>query len=386
MGFRIMRLVTLWLVASAEGSRVHGASAPHGTKGVQGGTARGHESTKEVNKKATGSHDVCSVGDSPAACRELTAKYRGGAATTGGSENLSLNMIKILLQVCLTTLNVMCWLVPMKIRSFVESKRAISMANAFSGGVFLSLAFGHMIPHATHGFEGSGLPENLPYFLTLSGYMLIFFVEKVAFDAHHIMHDEGDGHAHGDSSSVSAPLKGGDEVAAVAAPAGPPSGRSAVILLLALGVHALMETMALGLSSNKLSAGLLAMSIGLHQPAESLALLVSFLKSGLTEKQVVKMLSIFSCIGPVGLTLGIAISEFAGKLADAVLVAMAAGTFIYVGATEVIAEEFESPHDKWKKFFALSSEFFPIILRALWSSGDILGTSPGFLCGYGSYG
>ncbi|CAM9546984.1 unnamed protein product [Scytosiphon promiscuus] len=116
----------------------------------------------------------------------------------------------------------------------------------------------------------------------------------------------------------------------------------------------MMETMALGLSSNKLSAGLLAMSIGLHQPAESLALLVSFLKSGLTERQVVKYLSIFSCIGPVGLSIGIAISEFAGKLADAVLVAMAAGTFIYVGATEVIAEEFESPHDKWKKFFALS--------------------------------
>lgn len=55
------------------------------------------------------------------------------------------------------------------------------------------------------------------------------------------------------------------------------------------------------------------------------------------------------------------ISEFAGKLTDAVLVAMAAGTFIYVGATEVIAEEFESPHDKWKKFFALSSE----VLRSI---------------------
>lgn len=55
---------------------------------------------------------------------------------------MNLNVIKILLQVCLTTLNVVCWLVPMKIRSFVESKRAISMANAFSGGVFLSLAFG----------------------------------------------------------------------------------------------------------------------------------------------------------------------------------------------------------------------------------------------------
>lgn len=115
-----------------------------------------------------------------------------------------------------------------------------------------------MIPHATHGFDGSGLPENLPYFLTLSGYMLIFFVEKVAFDAHHIMNDDG----HGGGSGSVATMKGGggSEVAA-----GPPSGRSAIILLLALGVHALMETMALGLSSNKISAGLLAMSIGLHQ-------------------------------------------------------------------------------------------------------------------------
>lgn len=61
-----------------------------------------------------------------------------------------------------------------------------------------------------------------------------------------------------------------------------------------------------------------------------------------------------------GLGLGIAISEFAGKLADAVMVAMAAGTFIYVGATEVIAEEFESPHDKWKKFSALTGMVFVV--------------------------
>lgn len=64
---------------------------------------------------------------------------------------MNLNVIKVLLQVCLTTLNVVCWLVPMKIRSFVESKRAISMANAFSGGVFLSLAFGENIMGPVYG-------------------------------------------------------------------------------------------------------------------------------------------------------------------------------------------------------------------------------------------
>lgn len=29
---------------------------------------------------------------------------------------------------------------------------------------------------------------------------------------------------------------------------------------------------------------------------------------------------------------------------------------MYVGATEVIPEEFETPPDKWKKFFALTGE------------------------------
>lgn len=118
-----------------------------------------------------------------------------------------------------------------------------------------------MLPHSIHGFADSGLPDNLPYFLTLSGYMLIFFVEKVAFDAHHIMNDGGGGHDHGSASVTDGKSEAGGEVA--------PSGRSATILLVALGVHALMETMALGLSSNKLSAGLLAMSIGLHQVGET---------------------------------------------------------------------------------------------------------------------
>lgn len=33
--------------------------------------------------------------------------------------------------------------------------------------------------------------------------------------------------------------------------------------------------------------------------------------------------------------------------------ALAAGTFIYVGCTEIVAEEFEEEEGKWKKFGAL---------------------------------
>ncbi|CAM9360772.1 unnamed protein product [Choristocarpus tenellus] len=339
MGSFLRAFLVLWLVASAEAFRVHGASSNvQGAKGVQGGKMERGGGMSTVTETGT-----CKEGDLPFTCQAVTSTVRGGGTGSGEDPTIPLNVIKILLQVCLTSLNVVCWFVPMKIRKFVESKSAISLANSFSGGVFLSLAFGHMLPHSQSSFEGLGYPESLPYFLTLSGYMLIFFVEKVAFDTQHILQEGEVGHS-GDGAHGGADIGNG-----------PPSGRSASILLLALGVHALMETMALGISSSKLNASLLAMSIGLHQPAESLALLVSFLKSGLSERQVIKMLSIFSCVGPIGLGIGIAMSQFAGQMADAVLVAIAAGTFIYVGATEVIAEEFDSPHNKWKKFGALMS-------------------------------
>ena len=77
-----------------------------------------------------------------------------------------------------------------------------------------------------------------------------------------------------------------------------------MVLLLALAVHSIFETMALGLADTPLQAGLLALSIALHQPAESVALLVAFLKSGLPEADTFRYLSIFSAVGTIGVFLG----------------------------------------------------------------------------------
>ena len=79
----------------------------------------------------------------------------GHATAAGGlaASSIPLPLFKIFLQLLLTGLNVCCWLVPMKIKRFRENQSLISLANAFSGGVFLSLAFGHMIPHSLGGFE-----------------------------------------------------------------------------------------------------------------------------------------------------------------------------------------------------------------------------------------
>lgn len=262
--------------------------------------------------------------------------------------DLPLNMWKVIFQIFLTAINVIFWLVPLRMRKFSENELGLGLANAFSGGVFLSLAFGHLIPECIHGFEGYN--ESLPFMIVLGGYLLIFFVEKVAFDTDTLLSD---------TSEESKGDQDGANIKTVASSNSVPdtsnTGRSAVILLGALAVHSILEMTALGLADTFGESALLSLSIALHQPAESIALLIAFLKSGMPKNQIAKYLSVFSCMGPIGVAIGMGVNEFAAPIVDSIMLAAVAGTFIYVGATEVIPEEWEHQNHKYKKFFALIS-------------------------------
>lgn len=260
--------------------------------------------------------------------------------------DLPLNMWKVIFQIFLTALNVICWLVPLRAKKFSENELGLSIANAFSGGVFLSLAFGHLIPESIHGFEGYN--ESLPFMIVLSGYLLIFFVEKVAFDAHGLMNDTSE-----QSKGVQDTKKTTTASDVTETSSDLNTGRSAVILLGALAVHSILEMTALGLANTFGDSALLSLSIALHQPAESIALLIAFLKSGMPKNQIAKYLSVFSMMGPIGVAIGMGVNEFAAPIVDSIMLATVAGTFIYVGATEVIPEEWENQDHKYKKFFAL---------------------------------
>lgn len=290
-----------------------------------------------------GSHSSI-IPEGTAAAAAETVMTAASAAGLPTPYNIPLNMWKVIFQFFLTALNVACWLIPLKANKMTENKLAMSIANAFSGGVFLSLAFGHLIPECVHGFEG--MNESLPYMIVLGGYLLIFFVEKVAFDAHGLMNDCG-----GDDQPQSNGNK--KEVVAASEKAVASTGRSAVILLGALAVHSILEMTALGLARSFGDSALLSLSIALHQPAESIALLVAFLKSGMPKDEIIKYLSVFSLMGPIGVGIGMAVSEFAAPIFDSIMLATVAGTFVYVGATEVIPEEWEEQDHKWKKFVAL---------------------------------
>lgn len=300
--------------------------------------------TSSCNNNGSITQQICQVIPRGGGSETLVDAASTGAAMVAGTPwGISLTRWKIIFQIFLTALNVLCWLIPLRAKKFTENKLALSLANAFSGGIFLSLAFGHLIPECVHGFHGYN--EALPYMTVLGGYLLIFFVEKVAFDAHGILHEWEEV---GDTASKAVVQQKEEHNHDVAH-----SGRSALILLGALAVHSILEMTALGLANSFSDSALLTFSIGIHQPAESLALLVAFLKSGMKKKDIIYFLSIFSCFGPIGCYLGMTLHEFATPLIDSFMLATVAGTFVYVGATEVIPEEWEEQDHKWKKFGCL---------------------------------
>ncbi len=166
----------------------------------------------------------------------------GGSSNEGGDDGISLELFKVVLSLFLTALNVGCWRLPMCIQHLQESK-TLGLANVFSGGVFLSLAFGHMIPHAHKDLAKSGYPLSASLYLALSGYLLIFFVEKVMFNTHDLIHSDKSSSTETVSKDAVIMNKGRDK--------GGGSGKSGFVLLAALGIHSAFETMALGLSDTK---------------------------------------------------------------------------------------------------------------------------------------
>lgn len=93
-----------------------------------------------------------------------------------------------------------------------KSVNVLGIANAFSGGVFLAIAFMHILPevassyaeymekheddpdHLGHDHEDAGFP--LPFALVFVGYSFILLIDKVIFDTHSLVGEHHHGHSH----------------------------------------------------------------------------------------------------------------------------------------------------------------------------------------------
>ena len=235
----------------------------------------------------------------------------------------------------------------------------LGLMNAFSGGIFLSAGLTHILPHVIEaGASVTWSPKSypLPYALVCLGYMLIFFVERVFFHTHgHTLeqhdHDEehdaeegGNANAAKHSHSHShAPVIAQNEKSAK------PHRRrmtdaelAPYVLLMAVSLHAVLAGVSLGVQSTRTNITAVAIAIISHKAPAAFSIGFAFYKSGVTTyKHMCAIMFAFACVTPIGIAIGVGIGS-SSPTASLVLEGLAAGSFIYVGTTEIATDEFET--------------------------------------------
>ncbi|XP_064609876.1 zinc transporter ZIP1-like [Liolophura sinensis] len=131
-----------------------------------------------------------------------------------------------------------------------------------------------------------------------------------------------------------------------------PSFLRAFVLVLALSLHTLFEGLALGLQRDEATIWTLLIAVSVHKAVIVIALSIELSKGGHnTIKRIYITLIVFAIMSPIGVGVGIAITEtgapndLATDTASSILQGLAGGTFLYVTFFEVLNRELENGYD-----------------------------------------
>jgi len=213
------------------------------------------------------------------------------------------------------------------------------MAAAAAGGVFLGAGLIHMLGDADDTFTAM-LPDvdfPIAYLIAALGFIAVLTIERVVFKA---------------ASAATRPY--------------------AYILTLVLGFHSLLAGIALGVEDTALVGLAIAVAIIAHKGAAAFALGMSFVKAGMSRGRAWRLLLTFSCVTPLGIFVGAAIgdtlSHGSGEVVEAVFDALAAGSFLYIAALDIIQEEFgDQEHSHLPGLGALLGGLGLMALIAVWT-------------------
>ena len=136
------------------------------------------------------------------------------------------------------------------------------------------------------------------------------------------------------------------------------------VLMIALSVHSVFEGLALGISDQESDVLNMALAILIHKGAASSSLGISLVKTFPDDFKLCRWLVFtFSCATPLGVILGIILAG-QGTIYGIIFSSLAAGTFVYIGCSEVVVEEFSMEGLRFVKllFFLLGAT----IITCLW--------------------
>jgi zinc transporter 1/2/3 len=202
----------------------------------------------------------------------------------------------------------------------------------------------------------AGYPAG--FALALTGYLLVFFVERVLFHIHgHAIHPNGHDnhccetdsgpekyaeegkkkggedhhHGHGHSHEHGGEAQSCKDLRASKRP---------YILLAAISVHSVLAGLTLGVQKSRQNILTIFTAIAAHKAPAALSIGSSFVSGRASKMVSITSMIIFSLTTTCGIFIGMGLGSVSIETVF-VLEALASGTFLYGGTSEIVADEFE---------------------------------------------
>lgn len=243
---------------------------------------------------------------------------------------MSLLIFKLLAALIILLTSLLAGIGPLRRSNANPESYLLELGEALGGGIFLGIAFFHMLPDAQADLQQVYGNLSYPYanLLCVLGFVILLFLEKV------ILHI-GDPHA--------------------------PTKRQTLIpyiLPIVLTVHALTEGAALGINRTVADAVVIFIAIIVHKGSESFALATNLGRSHLPLKRSMMIFLLWALMSPFGVLVGSILANHLqsreGLVTAAVFNALAAGTFIYIATLHKTTHLCRSKHtDHFVEFLLL---------------------------------
>lgn len=237
-------------------------------------------------------------------------------------------------------------LIPLR-KASVGSPRLLAWGNAFAAGIFLGIGLIHMLGEAS-AIWGRDLGWRYPMALLLAGmaFLILLGLEHVAVPAR-LRSDPVDF-----TGSI-------DRVALYP-----------YTLLVALSVHSFILGASLGVQKSRAAVSLIFFAIAVHKLTAGFALGVSLARSRMSQRRSLSLIGLFALTTPIGIIVGLLSTDaLAGRgqtVFDAVFLALASGSFIYIAAFDIIRDEFLRPGPRGAKWLLAATGYGLTGVLALW--------------------
>ena len=202
----------------------------------------------------------------------------------------------------------------------------LGWCTAFAAGIFLGFGLLHLLGESRETWIELGRNPGLAPALAIVGFMAILLLEHVLLPpaAHSVVH------AHSGeplSPEAAAPLS---------------SSRVPWALLLALSIHSILAGLALGVERSAAGVWFIFVAIVAHKWSAAFALGISLVRHHVPTSRSRLLLLLFAAATPAGILAGSVagslLTSTPGRIFDATFGALAAGTFVYIGATDILQD------------------------------------------------